>query len=541
MEVLCKQQVISLVTLLIIPLVQCGVTYIAAVFEHSPYEFPTEDKIPTLAQARHIMNSNLDAYEEAAIEARFKGAEVIVFPEYGLQGLVKSREYARLYSEDIPEEYEFKKAPCIEQYARNNTPIFSRLSCFAHTNHMIIVANMLNRKKCDGKQGHCHSDGYYFFSTHIAFRPDGFLMSTYPKCHRSVIETKWLNSPSKCTPKRFSYYATFTGPEVLLENPAVILSLRYDAHNLVVPSSWDGAPPLMASSQWLQSWGIRHGVNIITATLHNPGSYRTGSGLFSGADGAKIYYHNNTVFNYNDGTAEAIKLQTGMLLVARLPRNPPKRQVELMPTRDISGPSNKTIIYEKSINGGVFKVSPLTGLEGNVSICEGDVCCHAIYEFTGETRLYSLGFYNGYQEHRSIANTKIYSQICTVLQCPIDGTRECIKVHRIIAPLFNKLILAGSFSTRYVYPSVVATDMDVAPKHWSYGDDDLISKDSLFRAFIKSYRGIEKPLLSATLYGRVYKKDIFQSKGITSGCTPFLHTLCVVLLCVVVPPALCKF
>lgn len=58
--------------------------YKAAVYEH----LSISSLIPaaTKSEANHVMNMNLNIYEEQVKEASTKGSKIIVFPEYGITG-----------------------------------------------------------------------------------------------------------------------------------------------------------------------------------------------------------------------------------------------------------------------------------------------------------------------------------------------------------------------------------------------------------------------------------------------------------------------
>uniref|UniRef100_A0A3Q1IZX7 Biotinidase n=1 Tax=Anabas testudineus TaxID=64144 RepID=A0A3Q1IZX7_ANATE len=87
----------------------CGQTqpavdsYVAAVYEHRLILNP-EPRVPlSRSAALQHMHKNLDVYEEQAALAAQQGAQILVFPEDGLQGINFSRSSINGYLETIPD------------------------------------------------------------------------------------------------------------------------------------------------------------------------------------------------------------------------------------------------------------------------------------------------------------------------------------------------------------------------------------------------------------------------------------------------------
>ncbi|KAK6324183.1 hypothetical protein J4Q44_G00065220 [Coregonus suidteri] len=80
-----------------------GQSYVAAVYEHRVILNPAPHVPLSPAAALKHMMSNLDVYEEQAARAAEQGAQIIVFPEDGLQGFNFSRLSISAYLETIPD------------------------------------------------------------------------------------------------------------------------------------------------------------------------------------------------------------------------------------------------------------------------------------------------------------------------------------------------------------------------------------------------------------------------------------------------------
>uniref|UniRef100_A0A7N6AX89 CN hydrolase domain-containing protein n=1 Tax=Anabas testudineus TaxID=64144 RepID=A0A7N6AX89_ANATE len=78
-------------------------SYVAAVYEHRLILNP-EPRVPlSRSAALQHMHKNLDVYEEQAALAAQQGAQILVFPEDGLQGINFSRSSINGYLETIPD------------------------------------------------------------------------------------------------------------------------------------------------------------------------------------------------------------------------------------------------------------------------------------------------------------------------------------------------------------------------------------------------------------------------------------------------------
>ncbi|CDQ92932.1 unnamed protein product [Oncorhynchus mykiss] len=100
-----------------------GQSYVAAVYEHRVILNP-EPHVPLsrAAALKHMM-SNLDVYEEQAARAAEQGAQIIVFPEDGLQGFNFSRLSISAYLETIPDPQSEDWNPCTQTDRHTHTEV----------------------------------------------------------------------------------------------------------------------------------------------------------------------------------------------------------------------------------------------------------------------------------------------------------------------------------------------------------------------------------------------------------------------------------
>uniref|UniRef100_A0A665U5W4 Biotinidase n=1 Tax=Echeneis naucrates TaxID=173247 RepID=A0A665U5W4_ECHNA len=98
-------------------------SYVAAVYEHTLILNPDPQvRLSRTAALRHV-HQNLDIYDQQAARAAQQGAQILVFPEDGLQGFNFSRSSISGYLETIPDPEDESWNPCTEPQRHNNTEV----------------------------------------------------------------------------------------------------------------------------------------------------------------------------------------------------------------------------------------------------------------------------------------------------------------------------------------------------------------------------------------------------------------------------------
>ncbi|XP_050409586.1 pantetheinase [Patella vulgata] len=93
-----------------------------------------------------------------------------------------------------------------------------------------------------------------------------------------------------------------------------------------------------------------------------------------------------------------------------------------------------------------------------------------------------------------------YHKVCVLLKCEFTDITSCGQPTKTAAGHFEYLKLWGTFTTEYVFPEVLVSHdgkLRLEHEHWKYLHNRI--------EFVN--RGKERPLLSATLYGRHYDRD----------------------------------
>jgi pantetheine hydrolase len=152
-------------------------SYRAAVAEH---------KTMGSGDAMAVVNQSLDRYDTIAHDAKADGAQIIVFPEWGLFGSnnpVSSRETILPFSQPIghPGEDLLQNS---ESSSSSSSSIVQRLASIAKAHSIVMVANV-SESTADGK----------IYNTEVAISETGVLLAKYHK-HNPWF-TKTFDEPDK--------------------------------------------------------------------------------------------------------------------------------------------------------------------------------------------------------------------------------------------------------------------------------------------------------------------------------------------------------
>ncbi|XP_026702033.1 vascular non-inflammatory molecule 2-like isoform X1 [Athene cunicularia] len=465
-------------------------TFIAAVYEHAVILPDAAAEPVSPEDALALMNRNMDVLEEAIKEAAQQGAHIIVTPEDGIYGWRFTRETIYPYLEDIPDPA-VNWIPCTDPTRFAPTPVQERLSCMARNNSIYVVANIGDKKPCNSSDLGCPSDGRYQYNTDVVFDPEGKLLARYHKYNLFRRETQfnYPKEPEAITFETpFGKFGIFTCFDILFREPAVVLVSELQVDTVLFPTAWMNVLPFLTAVEFHSAWAMGMGVNLLSANTHNISLAMTGSGLFT-PEGAAAYH-------YDSGTEEGRLLLAELSARPRLsPTYPPAVNWSLYATSIKKFPEEKDT-FSGAVRRDIFTFSELRRKAGNYTVCQGDLCCHLVYRMLNKSNdeVYVLGAFDGL--HGSLI--KYHWQICTLLKCKSTDLSTCGQPVETAQTKFERFSLSGTFGTNYVFPEVLYSGVQLAP-----GEFEVLRDGRL-----KSKHGTSQPLVTATLFGRLYEKDL---------------------------------
>jgi len=271
-------------------------SYIAAVVEHVPVV--DNGLNASREQAIKLMNLNMDIYENHIIKASRQGAQIIVFPEYGLYGShFFSRDSILPYLEELPDTTEMNQmiVPC-NHSSFQSSPIFQRTSCLALTYNIVVVINMGEVEYCQNAQltenATCPQDGRFQYNTLVVFSDKGQFLAKYHKSH--VYGNEPFDEPLL---QKAVFFDTNFGVrfgllicfDIMFPSPQMDL-YQLGIRDIVFSSWWVNFPPLITSTQVQQATSLMRKTNLLASGIGN--SYvSSGSGIYTRGHPLKIYFN----------------------------------------------------------------------------------------------------------------------------------------------------------------------------------------------------------------------------------------------------------
>lgn len=483
--------------------------YCAAVFEHAQVGDRSTDSLEAIIQ------KNLDIYKLATETAVKKGADIIVFPDYGLFPKAQSREDHRPILECIPPPNEDEPhIPCEQTELFHNRTIMTALSCLARDNNITVVAGMGGIEPCSSEDDpKCPSDGAYHLNSQVAFDRKGHLVARYYKNHL-FYEVGYDIPPVS----QQSVFRTDFGKVAILSSFDILFKESVDVvedqqvENVAFPVMWFDEVPYFTSVQVQEMFAVRMGVNLLAAGRNAPHRESLGSGIYSCGKGAAKYTYDPD--------------STSKLLISKIPRMPNRPVVSEQPPTFIledgkfveqqkDGSKVPDVCSAKVLGKndleyrcneadlGKHSLVKLQNSKGSVKICNNGTCCSLDYETTGDDLKedYYLAAYRGFITIG--VKYQLAAEQCLVVRCdPVEG-KECSTFPLKSSTVFKSLALHGNFHTThtpYIFPSVMSSGQRLVSKEkWNFDLDQ--GQVSL------TLEETSEPLLVASLFGRCYEND----------------------------------
>lgn len=457
-------------------------------------------------------------YEKAATVAARKGADIIVFPEYGIFP-PNSREGLKNYLEQTPDPREVWANPCEQKEEFANRTILYTLSCMAKKSNIVVVAASGDIQPCvPQNDSKCRDDGVNQFNTLVAFDRNGTLISRYHKVH--LFYERGMDLPQEPQNSMFETdfgtFAMFICFDIVFED---IAKAATQVDNIILSTMWIDPMPFMNAVQLWQAWALGNNVTYLAANIQIPGYSAVGSGMFSGHFGAIKYTYNP------DGLSK--------LVVSRVPKSKEERSPVVNTESSITViTENDTEEYNEDEDGKDVPVEcsskilgepedifhdyrclqesmvnytliKLTKLSDDLEACSNGMCCSLSYSASSMNESYFLGVYNGTY---NMFNRYFWCvENCMVVRCDAFNGDECAIFQMKSNTVFQRIEIKANFTAEHVYPSVVKSSIRLAPmQEWNH---DLTKEDGYQNGYVKFESNSAAPLLFAGLNGRCYERD----------------------------------
>lgn len=466
----------------------CSNHFRAAVYEHV--------RIDTF---NNTIGQNLDVFEKVAREASLEGADVLVFPEDAIFMPPPRRSLAKRFMEQIPVVNGSSEpiVPCLGDEF-DDRPILKRLSCAARSGGLYIVADMGDIQPCKpnvtlsgAKSLPCPDDGMFLYNTQVAFDRNGTLIAKYHK--KNLFGEYQYNVPNLelvTFDTDFGRMGLFICFDLIFQDPGIDLVYDLKVDSLLFSTLWFDQQPSLLSHQYQQSWAMANNVNLLGANCKRIQDGTTGSGIYSGSQGAVVYEH-------------SIKPAVSKLMIATIPisarsadRSKCDANVKVIPFthRNDTGPYNDYNL----LGLDQFENVRLNSSQDTLELCSKGLCCNLSYKLSAGMPVNSLNDY--YLLARNGSHQGKWGWCEEMCLLVAYDTTDNTYSHTEAAT-FEYIELKANFTTKYVYPSVLTNDYKlVDTKFWQYDvSDDLIGSLNV--------TGGNQTVLNTGLYGRCYQRD----------------------------------
>ena len=233
--------------------------------------------------------ANVGAFASYAANASRLGAQIAVFPEYGITGASSYPRSAWVsggYTETFPGATGTERVvPCDSSSASgafSAAPSVRALSCAARRSSIAIVANLA---EYDGTSG-------LMYNTDVVFDTDGTFIATYRK--QNLYGEREMSTPltPRCAEVTFNTtfgvrFGLFTCADLIYAQPAVRLlqapPVGAGVRHFVMPTSWSNVDAQMQVSGYAQGWSLLAGSGTSLAMANGrQDNAESGSGIWSG-------------------------------------------------------------------------------------------------------------------------------------------------------------------------------------------------------------------------------------------------------------------
>ncbi|KAJ6219744.1 hypothetical protein RDWZM_005556 [Blomia tropicalis] len=397
--------------------------------------------------------------------------------------------------------------PCLEivdtDTIKADESVLRTISCLAKNYQMYIALSFGDKVPCRKvEDSGCPVDGHYLYNTIGLFNNEGIFVAKYHKMH--LYYEFHYNIPSDCA-SHFGPIVHYDTPfgrlgflicyDLMFHSPGIDLVEKHQIDTLIFSTYWFNHIPFVSGVQMQQAFAMMHRVNFIASDIQNPINGTLGAGIYSGTKGA-ISYNNEP-----DGKSK--------LIIATIPTDSRSTNSKCLPNtkKVIIANQGSQVNNNLHLNVSDIKLIKLNHPLGSdyVEYCcpYSGICCslyyrvHNIHEFNREN--FVLLFGNVTSGALNQKRYQIRQEYCGMAVCE---DKSCSRFAMTSKTMFSSIYMSARMNSKYVYPGVMTNKMGLLPTEmWRF---QQIESEKLWTI---SLINSSEPLVSVTLYGRLYNQD----------------------------------
>lgn len=217
------------------------------------------------ADADAVKAENAKSFFGLASRAARSGAQIVVFPEYGLFGpVLRSRNDTALYAEIVPD-----IGACVVDALHSHT--LRTLRDAANASGAVLVFHL------------AEAAGQHLYSTQVALSPRGCVLGKYHKFH--LYGEPFFDRPARAEVVTFDApfgvrFGLFICFDIMFGAPANVARAR-GVTDFAFSSWWVNFPPLLLATQVQSGWAAARHANLVASNTASPGWHGSGSGIYA--------------------------------------------------------------------------------------------------------------------------------------------------------------------------------------------------------------------------------------------------------------------
>ncbi|XP_014238419.1 vanin-like protein 3 [Trichogramma pretiosum] len=521
-------------------------TYRAAVVEYHPVT--NGDDGDMIAQA------NANNYRTIIKDAALHGADIIVFPEFGLTSLPKDGPAEKVFS---PEEYRAYYRNTASYIPHPNETVvlcdtdskyssyLQSISCAAREYGLYVVINLQERVDCASSEDHCPADGFLLYNSNCVFDRKGRVVARYRKYNPfNEPGTNVTAEPEVATfDTDFGVrFGTFICFDVLNEAPAMSFVRDNRVRDVVFTTHWFNELPFLDASQHFAAWSYAADVNFLVAGYSDDLTASGGSGVYAGRRGPLKIYNPRRTSNALS-VVEVPKVdgpyRRPMLGHELFSYEHVYKQAEVSTITELYLPNHTSMVAEPFRDYLDVYTTKLLEPEGTshiTTLCDRGLCCDFHLELSYNKSVleanpgaaeykYRLVAFNGTRNFANASTGGI--EVCALISCAGDRIADCGAIHdpnstKIVYPMsFDSLIIsrrANLSKSSFYMPNT----MDFRTLEPMSGSRDFAylpsgpKESSLLMMYLVQPRS---DAMTFGIYGRVFGRDGHEETRLPSAAT----------------------
>ncbi len=336
----------------------------------------------------------------------------------------------------------------------------------------------------------------------------------------------------------------FTCFDILFGSPGVYLVRGIGVTDMAFPTAWMNELPLLTAIEFQEAWSMQFAVPLLASNTHLPLNKMTGSGIYNGRQGHIVYHYDMVTYHgklligeIHRPTGiqdETLQLRQDIVqnIIKKLKQMSPSQlkdvsphilavlnyDTKMIPTSapvtsnnqhsaklpwlgnhsiDVVPHSQPPRTFQALMNDDLYTFVPLLNGIGGAHVSSSKISCALNYSReTGSKDHFALGAFDGW--HTVDGRYRI--QACALVRCPDGDWSKCGQATSYSRTVFKwfSLQMYGMDQNAIFFPEVLTSGINLAKIGIEWKNDCPAC------SWVYSDKGVKRPLLTASLFARIW-------------------------------------